>query len=207
MLARRQRGGGVVIGIPCIDSVEEALCFGWIDSTIRRVGGEHFQRFTPRRDRNRWTHLNLARCRRPESMGLMTDAGREVYPGDMGFSIDPEVVEVFFDDSVATVGVMNMPLLYVMVRIGNIQIKHGIPLFVDRLERFLGDCRKGLVHGRWVMTDVSIMAPCFVSPHMLTSSAGPDQFFSPSTLQSKRIGARYVQNSADPVTIKNDTWL
>ena len=44
------------------EAVEEALCFGWIDTTTGRLDEDHFmQRFTPRKDTGNWSHLNLAR--------------------------------------------------------------------------------------------------------------------------------------------------
>ena len=41
-----------------LDAVEEALCFGWIDSTIRMISGKAMQRFSPRRAASGWTELN-----------------------------------------------------------------------------------------------------------------------------------------------------
>src|SRR5687768_2659801 len=50
--------------IPYDDAVEEALCFGWIDSTVRRIDDAKFaQQFTPRRDINNWSALNRRRMR------------------------------------------------------------------------------------------------------------------------------------------------
>ena len=63
--------------IPYIDVVEEALCFGWIDSTLKRLpDGRLAQRLSPRRPRSHWTELNRERCRSLEERGLMTEAGR-----------------------------------------------------------------------------------------------------------------------------------
>ena len=57
--------------------VEEALCFGWIDSTLKRLpDGRLAQRLSPRRPRSHWTELNMERCRSLEERGLMTEAGR-----------------------------------------------------------------------------------------------------------------------------------
>ena len=62
--------------IPYIDAVEEALCFGWIDSTTKRLeDGRHAQRLSPRRKGSHWTELNKQRCRNLIAQGLMTDAG------------------------------------------------------------------------------------------------------------------------------------
>ena len=60
------------------DAVEVALCFGWIDSTLKRIDeGKAVQRFSPRRKGSHWTQLNCARCAELEQQGLMTEAGRE----------------------------------------------------------------------------------------------------------------------------------
>ena len=53
-------------GLQYLDAVEEALCFGWIDSTIKAGEGVMWRRFSPRRKRSPWTELNKERCRRLE---------------------------------------------------------------------------------------------------------------------------------------------
>ena len=64
--------------IPYIEIVEEALCFGWIDSTCKLMpDGRLAQRLSPRQKRSHWTELNKQRCKDLERRGLMTDAGRE----------------------------------------------------------------------------------------------------------------------------------
>lgn len=56
-----------------IDAVEEALCFGWIDSTTKKMeNGVTAQRLAPRRKRSLWSELNKGRCRRLERLGKMT---------------------------------------------------------------------------------------------------------------------------------------
>ena len=63
--------------IAYLDVVEEALCFGWIDSTLKRLpDGRLAQRLSPRRKGSHWTELNKQRCADLERRGLMTDAGR-----------------------------------------------------------------------------------------------------------------------------------
>ena len=57
-------------------AVEEALCFGWIDSIVKRIDDEKFaQKFTPRRDGSRWSALNIRRLRKLIREGRMTEAG------------------------------------------------------------------------------------------------------------------------------------
>lgn len=64
--------------IPYIEVVEEALCFGWIDSTLKRLpDGRLAQCLSPRRPKSHWTQLNMVRCIDLENRGLMTEAGRQ----------------------------------------------------------------------------------------------------------------------------------
>jgi uncharacterized protein YdeI (YjbR/CyaY-like superfamily) len=58
-------------------AVEEALCFGWIDSLVRRLDDERFARkFTPRRPDSRWSDVNRRRYAALEQRGLLMQAGR-----------------------------------------------------------------------------------------------------------------------------------
>ena len=69
--------------LPYLDVVEEALCFGWIDSTMKRLpDGRLAQRLSTRRKKSHWTELNKERCRRLIQEGKMTDAGLNVIPKD-----------------------------------------------------------------------------------------------------------------------------
>lgn len=64
--------------LPYLAVVEEALCFGWIDSTLKRLpDGRLAQRISPRRKNSHWTERNLARVNDLEQRGLMTPAGRK----------------------------------------------------------------------------------------------------------------------------------
>ena len=64
--------------VPYLVLVEECLCFGWIDSTCKRLpDGRLAQRISPRRKKSHWTELNKQRCHDLEARGLMTDAGRQ----------------------------------------------------------------------------------------------------------------------------------
>jgi uncharacterized protein YdeI (YjbR/CyaY-like superfamily) len=59
------------------DLVEEALCFGWIDSQARRVDDDRvIQWFSPRRKGGLWSTINKARIERLVDQGLMTEAGQ-----------------------------------------------------------------------------------------------------------------------------------
>jgi uncharacterized protein YdeI (YjbR/CyaY-like superfamily) len=59
------------------EALEEALCFGWIDSTVNAVDAERYaQRWTPRKDKSLWSARNKALVARLEVEGRMTAAGR-----------------------------------------------------------------------------------------------------------------------------------
>jgi len=61
------------------DAVEEALCFGWIDSIIKKVDGEKYVRkFTPRKEKSGWSQLNKKRVNKMIEQGRMTEAGMAV---------------------------------------------------------------------------------------------------------------------------------
>ena len=62
---------------PYPDAVEEALRFGWIDSTVNVLDEDRrLQLVTPRRPKSTWTRLNRSRVANMEAAGLMHDAGR-----------------------------------------------------------------------------------------------------------------------------------
>ncbi len=58
------------------DAVEEALCYGWIDSIIKEIDEEKYARkFTPRNDQSRWSELNKKRAGNMIRQGRMTAVG------------------------------------------------------------------------------------------------------------------------------------
>ena len=62
------------------DSVDEALCFGWIDGMEKGVDAERYAtRFTPRRAKSAWTTTNVARYKTLVKVGLMMPAGSTAF--------------------------------------------------------------------------------------------------------------------------------
>lgn len=58
------------------EAVEEALCFGWIDSLRKAIDGERFEQlFTPRKSKSRWSKPNKERVARMIAAGRMTEVG------------------------------------------------------------------------------------------------------------------------------------
>ena len=71
--------------IPYSDSVEEALCFGWIDSIQKSIDGERFaQRFSPRRKGSKLSPMNRVRVERLAKAGKMKKAGLEALGNELG---------------------------------------------------------------------------------------------------------------------------
>jgi uncharacterized protein YdeI (YjbR/CyaY-like superfamily) len=71
--------------LPYDDTVEEALCFGWIDSIIQKIDEEQYARkFNPRSNSQKWSASNLRRVQKLIAEGRMTEAGLRV--------IDPAIL-------------------------------------------------------------------------------------------------------------------
>ena len=63
-------------------SVDEALCFGWIDGVRRSLGDDAYTiRFTPRKATSIWSAINVDKVSELEKLGKMRDAGRRAFAG------------------------------------------------------------------------------------------------------------------------------
>src|SRR2546426_1174297 len=74
---------------PCVshtDALDEALCYGWIDSLIKRVDDDWYARkFTPRTNKKKWSELNKQRVARLINEGRMMPSGL----AKLGYSEQP----------------------------------------------------------------------------------------------------------------------
>lgn len=136
-----------------IDVVEEAICFGWIDSTLKKVSDDlTIQKLTPRKKKSSWTELNKERARRMEKLGMMTDSGRNVLP-DMSidsFVIDPIILDALKVDLEVYNNFLSFPSLYQRIRIYTIQVYKEFPeVFNSRLNKFIENTKKGIMYGAW----------------------------------------------------------
>ncbi|MDE6264925.1 MAG: YdeI/OmpD-associated family protein [Paramuribaculum sp.] len=138
-------------GLWYLDAVEEALCFGWIDSTLKKIDGISLQRFSKRQKKSVWTELNKERCRRLEKLGLMTDRGREVCPDlDTDFEIDEDILTRLKNNPLAYNNFQLFPGLYRRVRIDNIQrVRECKELFDSRLKKLIEASESGEMIGEW----------------------------------------------------------
>ena len=62
------------------ESVDQALCFGWIDGVRRRIDDESYTiRFTPRKPRSIWSAINIRRAGELKELGLMQPSGLRAF--------------------------------------------------------------------------------------------------------------------------------
>lgn len=84
-----------VKSIPYEDSVREALCFGWIDSLIKRLDDDRYARkFTPRQPTSKWSDSNRKRWVELKAAGLLTAAGLAAGPTDNRYSPPPAIPDL-----------------------------------------------------------------------------------------------------------------
>ena len=132
-----------------VDAVEVALCFGWIDSTQKRIDdGKPIQRYSPRRKGGNWCEHNLERCRRLIKLGEMTPAGLAVLP-DMDpahFLFEDWVLDALKADKPAWNFYRTTPANYRRIMVDRIQhyAHTQRPDYALRaLQRFVEACRAG----------------------------------------------------------------
>ncbi|MFO7682515.1 MAG: YdeI/OmpD-associated family protein [Chloroflexota bacterium] len=135
-----------------LDAVEEAICFGWIDSIQKRHSTyERAQRFTPRKQRSNWTERNKERARRLMRLGLMTDAGRATLPDlNAQFIIAEDIVDALKAEPNAWATFLAFPELYRRVRIGYIEeVRKNQNEFERRLRNFVKRTAANQMFGNW----------------------------------------------------------
>jgi uncharacterized protein YdeI (YjbR/CyaY-like superfamily) len=134
--------------IPYNHAVEEALCYGWIDSTTKPVDGDRWaQRFSPRRPTSRLSAMNRERVRRLIAAGRMTKAGlariAHVFDhrrdaGRRAARVPPDIRRALERDAAAWRNFRRFPASYKRIRIGWIAAaRHRPEIFAQRLRYFL----------------------------------------------------------------------
>jgi uncharacterized protein YdeI (YjbR/CyaY-like superfamily) len=76
-----------IAAITYTDALDEALCFGWVDSLVKRLDDDRYARkFTPRRADSRWSEINRKRYAVLEASGRLTPAGIQRPPTQRGYA-------------------------------------------------------------------------------------------------------------------------
>jgi len=135
---------GKASGKPSIaynDVVDEALCFGWIDSTVKKHGPQsRAQRFTPRRPGSKLSEMNKVRVRRLVEAKRMTKDGLDA-AGDVldePFVIPADILEALESDEQTWRNFEAFPNSYKRIRVGFVEGARGRPqVFRQRLAYFL----------------------------------------------------------------------
>ena len=138
-----------------VDAVEVALCFGWIDSTQKRIDdGKPIQHFTPRRKRSNWCWNNIERCRRLIDLSEMTPAGLAVLPehDPKNFVFEEWVINALKADPIVWKNFNSFPGAYQRIKVDRIQHYNNTkrPEYaLHMLQTLIDDTRKGKMQPGW----------------------------------------------------------
>ena len=84
-----------VSSIPYEDMIREALCFGWIDSLVKRLDDNRYAlKVTARRPSSKWSGINRKRCLELKSAGQLTPAGLAAAPTKNTYAPKPAIPEL-----------------------------------------------------------------------------------------------------------------
>lgn len=133
------------------EAVQEAICFGWIDSTVKKVDHEsRAQRFTPRNPKSGWSELNKERARMMIEQGKMTRAGYAVLCdlSSNNFKIPADILNALKKDKEVWRNFQKFPDSYKRIRIGFIDgSRNRKEFFKQRLNYFLKMTRANKMYG------------------------------------------------------------
>ena len=129
------------------DAVEEALCFGWIDSTIKHIDPTHrAQRFTPRKKGSPYSRPNIERLIWLDEQGLIHPKVRDdVLPIIRAPYIFPsDILDTIKADTLAWENYKKLSEPYKRIRVAYIDAARKRPIeFKKRLESFIKKTREG----------------------------------------------------------------
>ena len=133
------------------DAVDEAICFGWIDSTIKKID-EHqsAQRFTPRKAKSKWSELNKHRAAHLIQLEKMTEAGMAALNGahEKKFPIPSDLIREIKKNKSAWKHFQNFPEIYRLIRLAYLDDSRKNPeVFNARLKYFLKMTEQGKTFG------------------------------------------------------------
>ena len=93
-LVRHKQHTGVN-SMPYEDLVSEALCFGWVDSLIKRLDNDRYAiKVTPRKPTSKWSDINRRRWKELKAAGLLAPAGLGAAPTANRYAAHPPIPEL-----------------------------------------------------------------------------------------------------------------
>ena len=137
--------------IPYNDSVEEALCFGWIDSTVKRIDENFYaQRFSPRNPKSGYSQANKERLAKLVEQGKVIDSVLATL-GDVlneEFVMPPDIITEIRSNKTAWENFKKFSPVYQRIRIAFIDAARKRPNeFKKRLNYFIEMTEKGKQFG------------------------------------------------------------
>ncbi|KAA3631957.1 MAG: hypothetical protein DWQ02_15510 [Bacteroidetes bacterium] len=127
------------------DAVEEALCFGWIDSIIKKLDDKHtMQRFTPRKSKSTFSQPNKERLKwLSEQEMIHPSVLPKVQPIiDEVFVFPPDILDVLKEDETVWSNFSSFPEPYKRIRIAFIDSARKRPEeYLKRLQNFIAKTR------------------------------------------------------------------
>lgn len=138
-------------GIPYNDAVEEALCFGWIDSTQKRIDDLHrAQRFTPRRAGSPYSQPNIERLRWLDSQGLIHESVRPSVEGLLTaeFEFPEDILDALRRDKATWDNFMSFSGPYRRIRVAYVEAARRRP---DEFQKRLGNLVKKTGEGKLIV--------------------------------------------------------
>jgi uncharacterized protein YdeI (YjbR/CyaY-like superfamily) len=137
--------------IPYADAVEEALCFGWIDSTQKGLDDDHTaQRYTPRRPGIPYSQTNQERLRRMIAQGKVLPEVLESIGDllDQPFQIPADIRQALQANEPAWSNLRGWPEPYLRIRVAHVDYARDDPdEFQKRLRNLVEKSRQGKQYG------------------------------------------------------------
>ena len=133
------------------DAVEEALCFGWIDSIVKKLDEEHIvQRFSPRKPKAKYSQANIERLRDLVAKRKVIKEVAETL-GDIlnkEFTIPPDILKAVQDNKQAWKNFQKFSDSYIRIRVAFIHGARKRPdEFQKRLRHFIEMTEKNKIFG------------------------------------------------------------
>lgn len=136
------------------DAVLEALCFGWIDSIVKKVDTESFaQRFSPRKKTSVLSQMNTERVRELIKEGKMTKTGLAAIAHAFDpktdkedeFTIPKGILKALKNNATAWENFNKMPPSYQRIRVAYIESRkrHSTGMYIKALNNFIRATEKG----------------------------------------------------------------
>jgi len=123
------------------DAVEEALCFGWIDSTAKRIDESSYaQRFSPRKPKSKYSEANKQRLRELIKQGKVIPSVKATLSGilDDKFVVSSDILKEIQANAQAWKNFQKYSTEYKRIRIGFIEGARNRPSeFQKRLNYFI----------------------------------------------------------------------